>query len=272
MKKTVFVIGRNPNCNGNEIPIIINESTAISRNHCKIFIENGNLYIIDLNSTNGTYVNGKSISGMTKIHPSSTIRFGQKYLFNINNTEIVKSLHLQDKKKTEKRKVELVKTKPKREETSHFNSNILSENVQYASFGNRLIGLLIDSFILGILSIPVYLIYFFIALFSLNFYFITIGFVFIIAAVLVITHFYIVIPISKKGYTFGRKYVGIKYLDVKTMSYPSEIRIWIRLLCYSISGLILMIGFLMALEDENKQALHDKIAGTIVIQTEMENN
>ena len=46
---------------GRENSDVIIEDKYISKAHCKIYIKEGNLYIEDLNSTNGTYINGKRI-------------------------------------------------------------------------------------------------------------------------------------------------------------------------------------------------------------------
>ena len=37
-------------------------SPTLSRMHCRIDLEDGIYYITDLNSTNGTYINGKRVS------------------------------------------------------------------------------------------------------------------------------------------------------------------------------------------------------------------
>lgn len=48
----------------------------VSGNHARFLIRNDSLFIEDLNSTNGTVVNGKLINGKVKLHPNDEIRIG----------------------------------------------------------------------------------------------------------------------------------------------------------------------------------------------------
>jgi pSer/pThr/pTyr-binding forkhead associated (FHA) protein len=48
----------------------------VSGNHAKIIIRNNVLFIEDLNSTNGTYVNGNKISGKMKLSNKDEIKIG----------------------------------------------------------------------------------------------------------------------------------------------------------------------------------------------------
>lgn len=52
-----FVIGKS----ADKVDGLITFNKAISRVHCKIIYQNGNYYIIDLGSANGTYVNSKKL-------------------------------------------------------------------------------------------------------------------------------------------------------------------------------------------------------------------
>lgn len=58
---------------GNSIILI---DQHVSGNHAKFSIRNDSLYIEDLNSTNGTIVNGKEISGKVKLYPKDEIKIG----------------------------------------------------------------------------------------------------------------------------------------------------------------------------------------------------
>ena len=50
---------------------------TISGHHCKIYQRGNEVYILDLNSTNGTYVNGKRVRGEMKLTDLDKIRIGQ---------------------------------------------------------------------------------------------------------------------------------------------------------------------------------------------------
>lgn len=56
--------------------IVINVGT-VSKRHCMITNKNGRFFIQDLNSTNGTFVNGERISFDTEIFSGTTIRMGR---------------------------------------------------------------------------------------------------------------------------------------------------------------------------------------------------
>jgi uncharacterized RDD family membrane protein YckC len=64
--------------------------------------------------------------------------------------------------------------------------------------------------------------------------------------------------------TIGKRAVGIKVIDLdgKRITFPRALG---RFFAKIISGLVLYIGFIMAGFTERKQALHDIIAGTLVI-------
>ncbi len=53
LDKPSFTIGRKPD---NDIPL---DNAAVSGHHCKMYESGGTWYVEDLNSTNGTFVNGK---------------------------------------------------------------------------------------------------------------------------------------------------------------------------------------------------------------------
>ncbi|ACD52084.1 FHA domain-containing protein [Clostridium botulinum] len=48
----------------------------VSGNHARVFVRNTGLFIEDLNSTNGTYVNGNKIRGKQKLSNKDEIRIG----------------------------------------------------------------------------------------------------------------------------------------------------------------------------------------------------
>ncbi len=67
---TPFTIGRRP-----ESSLSI-QTGCISKNHAEIHVlENGRLLLRDLNSTNGTYVNGEAIDGDVEITDGDLVQF-----------------------------------------------------------------------------------------------------------------------------------------------------------------------------------------------------
>lgn len=67
------------------------------------------------------------------------------------------------------------------------------------------------------------------------------------------------------GQTLGMKAVKIKLCDTEG-TYPiGYVKGFLRWIGMIISGLVIGIGYLWILIDENKQGWHDKIAGTYVV-------
>lgn len=53
--------------------------SKVSKHHAKIIEEGGHFRLVDLASTNGTYVNGKMVRQPVMIYPDDTIRFGDRF-------------------------------------------------------------------------------------------------------------------------------------------------------------------------------------------------
>lgn len=53
--------------------------SKVSKHHAKIIEEGGHFRLVDLASTNGTYVNGKIVRQPVMIYPDDTIRFGDRF-------------------------------------------------------------------------------------------------------------------------------------------------------------------------------------------------
>lgn len=82
---------------------------------------------------------------------------------------------------------------------------------------------------------------------------------------LLLYFWYYVFLQARSGQTLGKKIMGIKVISADG-SPPSRGRCFLRLIGYGINSLTFYIGFLMPLWDQNKQALHDKMASTYVIR------
>ena len=72
---------------------------------------------------------------------------------------------------------------------------------------------------------------------------------------------------SSKQATVGKMVLGLKVTDLEGRRI-SFLRATARHFAKIVSGMILLIGFIMAGFTERKQALHDMIAGTLVVRTQ----
>lgn len=61
---------------GTEADVIV-DNTAISRKHASLELKDGEYILSDLGSLNGTFVNGKQISGSETINPEDSIKLGK---------------------------------------------------------------------------------------------------------------------------------------------------------------------------------------------------
>jgi predicted component of type VI protein secretion system len=50
---------------------------SVSSHHCEVLLRGGEVIIHDLNSTNGTFINGRQITGEAPIKPGQILRLGQ---------------------------------------------------------------------------------------------------------------------------------------------------------------------------------------------------
>lgn len=72
-----------------------------------------------------------------------------------------------------------------------------------------------------------------------------------------------------KGATPGKKFVGIKVVDVKTFEEIDNKQAITRSFGYIVSTALFLIGFLMVAFRSDKRSLHDMLAGTSVIYEEV---
>lgn len=68
--------------------------------------------------------------------------------------------------------------------------------------------------------------------------------------------------------TPGKWVVGSKVVDAKTLEKPTLKQLIKRVFSYALSAIPLCIGFIMAAFTKDCSALHDKIAGTLVINVQ----
>ena len=70
------------------------------------------------------------------------------------------------------------------------------------------------------------------------------------------------------GATPGKIALGVKIVDAATGQAPSTARLVVRFLAYFVSAAPFSLGFLWVAIDRRKQGWHDKIARTVVINSE----
>jgi eukaryotic-like serine/threonine-protein kinase len=65
-----YVIGREPPCD------LVIDDDVISRHHAKLTINYDEIYVTDLGSANGTFINGRPVEGDLRIWPNQTVFLG----------------------------------------------------------------------------------------------------------------------------------------------------------------------------------------------------
>lgn len=80
-----IIIGRTSTCE------VFIDDPGISSKHARIFVEGGEVFIEDLRSLNGTIVNGKRITGRTRLSTADTVHLGSHRL-NMNHPAIANIL------------------------------------------------------------------------------------------------------------------------------------------------------------------------------------
>ena len=63
------------------------ESQAVSRHHARVLCDSGNYFVEDLNSSNGTYLNGKAIKGRVLLQAGDEVHLGE-YVLSVRPSEM----------------------------------------------------------------------------------------------------------------------------------------------------------------------------------------
>lgn len=69
------LVGRAPHCR-----VVLHDAT-VSKEHARLHVRGRRAMIEDLQSTNGTLVNGKAIDGLTALRPGDRIGFGANVIW-----------------------------------------------------------------------------------------------------------------------------------------------------------------------------------------------
>lgn len=156
-------------------------------------------------------------------------------------------------------------------------------NTNYAGFGQRLVAIIIDGIIIGVVQsfvfIPI------LAAMGLGFasgaenmdfsdpdqaagmfgaIMAAAGATWILAMIIQVLYFSFM-ESSKAQATVGKMALGLKVTDLQGNKLDFS-KALIRNLCRLISNLTMLIGYIIAAFTEKKQALHDIIAGTLVLK------
>jgi pSer/pThr/pTyr-binding forkhead associated (FHA) protein len=70
-----LTIGRAPGCQ-----IALEDDKAVSQLHARLFRKDGRLFLEDLGSTNGTYLNAKKVTGPVALHRGDRLQVGRTVL------------------------------------------------------------------------------------------------------------------------------------------------------------------------------------------------
>jgi pSer/pThr/pTyr-binding forkhead associated (FHA) protein len=70
ISQSEFLIGRAADCN------LRLRVSAISRHHCLIRVSKDEVLVVDLGSSNGTYVNGQRVRSQAPLHSGDELRLG----------------------------------------------------------------------------------------------------------------------------------------------------------------------------------------------------
>ena len=130
----------------------------------------------------------------------------------------------------------------------------------YAGFGPRALAFLLDAVIVTVIVVPILVLGFGVQELPTENSWELLAFLAIAAAVIAFWRAF--------GATPGKIALGLKIVDAQTGQAPGIARLILRFLAYFVSAFPLYLGFLWAALDRRKQGWHDKIARTVVINSE----
>tara|TARA_B100001564_G_scaffold67640_1_gene53367 strand:+ start:59 stop:721 length:663 start_codon:yes stop_codon:yes gene_type:complete len=126
-----------------ENDVVLKNDLNISRNHCEIFQDDeGNIFLTDLESANGCFVNGKKVNGSTMLKTNDIVKLGTTVLpwkdYLDLKTKVLEEIRTPDKSKNSKINLEEIdfKKESSEKEKSGFVYKYLSYNDEYIT-GNQ---------------------------------------------------------------------------------------------------------------------------------------
>lgn len=138
-----------------------------------------------------------------------------------------------------------------------------SSSPDYAGFWQRAAALLIDWLIVIVIAVPIMVVGFGMREVSLDPAEHSWDLLAFVAIAVTVIGFW-----RYCGATPGKIALGVKIVDAQTGQPPKLGRLALRFIGYFVSAFPLYLGFLWAAVDRRKQGWHDKIARTVVINSE----
>ena len=263
------VIGSSQTC---DFPIAFDE---VSKRHCRIIFEDGYVWVEDLNSTNGTYVDGEEVRPRTRkrLYPASELTLARDVSLSWDDIQSLKSEKHPKEPRQQQPDAKLEAANQDLKRKSPKSSNRKRE-VRYAGFWLRSFALLIDAVILAVVGGLIGAMYGAIYGAYLSSHASSAQIAELVAARFlpiqiistVVGWLYMALfESSDRQATPGKMALGIEVCDLD----GNRIGFWHatgRYLGKIVSGLILLIGYFMAGFTEKKQALHDIMAGCLVVR------
>ncbi|MBT3981277.1 MAG: FHA domain-containing protein [Bacteriovoracaceae bacterium] len=271
----VLSVGRQP---GNDLTL---NDSKLSRNHARIIRQDGDLFIMDLCSKNGTLVNETPVQqgNSTQLNDGDIIHLGHRTYKVLGDSGSIGSFD-QNAEIPECHEIEIEQTKPKKRKTSSKNLENMptssiskfhsstEDETQYApaKFINRLIANIIDATITGKISTLLYPI---IVINFKKFLSLTHGDAGLAASsiIFIITGVYYILPLMKSGQTLGKKILKIKLIH-NDGNQMNMVQIILREYIFKLITVSFTLFTLpQYLSNKDKRALHDLLATTRVIST-----
>lgn len=143
-----------------ENDIVLKNDLNISRNHCEIFQDDeGNIFLTDLESANGCFVNGKKVNGSLLLNTNDIVKLGttvlpwKDYIDSKIDLEEIKTPTKNNNSKIDLEEIDF-KQEPSKKEESGFVYKYLSYNDEYIT-GNQfflrgMLSLFLTIFLVGL--------------------------------------------------------------------------------------------------------------------------
>ncbi|MEK7581608.1 MAG: RDD family protein [Patescibacteria group bacterium] len=139
---------------------------------------------------------------------------------------------------------------------------------EYAGVLSRWLANIIDSLVLFAINVPIFIIFSLVGLFVGKGDFLIGILMWVVQLVIqsAIAIYYYGAYQHKNGQTIGRKAMHVKTVLTVDGTTPSAGKFVTREFVFKLISALTIIGYPMAIFDAKKQALHDKLAGTVVIK------